>query len=155
MVDINSATDARSENPTAHGKPAGNWTDDDGLAIDSYFLEGDHSPIEKDYTDPGVPELEKPTRVLSRMVDMGNYDEGQSVLLWPSDLNRLSLHIEATDGAGSVAPFAFSSEPITPLSAVPFRNPVDTEQPHTGPVYVAKPVGWEFNIIVTSYVVTC
>lgn len=76
-------------------KLAGNWVDDDGQAIDSYFEAGFHGPVASEYVDYQKENTPVATRVLTRSIDLSNYPVGQSVLLWPSDLKRTHLHIEA------------------------------------------------------------
>jgi len=129
----------------------GDQHDDDGPAIDQYLQAAPDTPLPDRYISYGVGTIPKTTRVLTRVIDMGNYDIGQSVLLWPADDNRQYLHIETALDAGTEVPFAWASEHLTPLSAAPLRHSVDMDA-HTGAVYVCKTQAGA--TVISSWVVT-
>lgn len=243
-------TDARDIDSTGN---AGLDISGDGYLIDQDLLPATPGPPPDGWQDHDPPKkvLPNPTRVLTRSIDMTNYNPGDPVQLWPADPLRTWLHIEAivppihifttsattpnkviqsistsstntgltwtravstvdtagfliligsvdgvtwtqlqstplnasstletfftspappfiqvlisgtATGAGSVSSlidvangaeyFAFASERINSLSAVPTIKGVDNEY-HTGPVYVAK--SYPNGTVINSWVIT-
>lgn len=94
------------ETPT---RLAGDWTDDDGQALEEYFEPADHGPVDQAYVSTNVESLKVTTRLISREIPFpfskSNGDGGlvfggdiQPVRVLPADPDRSEFMVTAIMG---------------------------------------------------------
>jgi len=132
--------------PVAHRKMAGDWTDDDGLALDEYFEAPSHEPVSHDtlpdpYAKVSIPEV---TRMLNRSLTLGSTDgvnAGDPVMLLPADPNRrVCLLIVTVAGSATGIRMGSARSDVygAPLYAANGSIGYDLSG-HTGAVWVYNP----------------
>ena len=137
-------------NPLKAPPLAGNYADDDGMAIDDYFEAANQGPIISEGYDTEPEKVIPVTRILSvsfsnMALDLVN--PNRSFMLFPADRNRKMINVKIVGGTGTA--FYFSSEPFSFIApAVPgdalagiglwqdSTNGSLTILGHTGPLHV-------------------
>ena len=70
-------------NPQTLHHLAGNWSDDDGLAIDEYFEAADHGPQEHVYVEGAKAALPVTNRLITRAIPFTFDTSGGAGEVWP------------------------------------------------------------------------
>lgn len=132
-----------------HRRLAGDWNDDDGLALDETFEPPFHGPVVSETLLAAKEEIKTPTRLLSRTVQVGSpggvtYDPVQ---VFPVDLNRIKVIVQTDDNVviGSEKSDVYNNASVLSTTQWSVDN-------HTGAIWVYST---EANIVnVTVWCVT-
>jgi hypothetical protein len=147
MTDLTNSPAPEIIDPAVHRRLAGDWTDDDGLALDETFEPAFYGPVESESLAAEKESIPTPTRLLSSKVVVGTVDGVlyDPVQVFPVDLNRLKVIIQADDNVvvGSEKSDVYNGAAIVS----PTQWAVDG---HTGAVWVYSTEANAVNVVVWS-----
>jgi len=109
MNKLNEPMQPERLDPARHDRMAGDWSDDDGPALDQYFEAPTHEPLSHDTipTPEAKTRIPEVTRLLNRSIVLFSPDgvnAGDPVMLLPADPNRkvLILHVSLGGSATGI-----------------------------------------------------
>lgn len=136
MTDIDKPISPEVLDPTAHSPIAGNWRDDDGQALDSYFTPVTTLPQEYGYGDSEPREtVPVTTRLIGRKLVIGTVNGVLSAPLqvFPADPNRQEIIMQADNNV------CLTSERVEPNDFYTLPYGLGTLRfKHTGALWISS-----------------